>query len=340
MNDGVSRGLKRITVWAWNLSATSGVTRQIRSGRCICVASTSGALAYAAHRHSARALRVGVPVPVRWTWRSHAAEQLLGYRWHSKSGGSSLGTGRLYKPTPQKTRPLQVVFISLVAAAVPAALSMVPLFNMSPGSSCQPTHNPAGTLESMPEAAWPRLKFYWRVVTRMVVLLSILSPLAILYPISCLHRHARSLWLGLLRLSLRWCGPAFTKWAQWVSARGDLLPHDVRAVLETLQNAAPTQSHADIMKTLQQSLSGSVDEVFAHFDMEPAGCGAIAQVHRATLTAEAAAICGISPDQVYLYIHLSACMNLGLRVSCSIVYTDVYAACAMHNALVHCTSCQ
>ena len=311
MNNGIYCGFKRITVWAWTLPATSGVTRQFASGRC----AVSEALAYAAQGHSDRAFRAGIPVSLRWIWRSHAAEWQVGRRWSTGRGGNCeqagiLRNGVLQNRAKQKKFPLQLVFVSLAAAAVPAALLMLPNFPMSPWSGYQPTHRPTATLEPMPEAIWPRLMFSTRVATRMVVLLSILVPLAMLYPISWLHRYARTLWLGLLRLSLRWCGPAFTKWAQWVSARGDLLPHDVRAVLETLQNAAPTQSHADIMHTLQQSLPAPVDEVFARFDMEPAGCGAIAQVHRATLTPEAAALCGISPDQVLLLRLLARVLGL------------------------------
>lgn len=256
MKNGISYGIKCITVLAWHWPAAS-ITRQFAS----------------------------LPRP-----QCAASEAVR------------LSSSALHRLTVQKYSPLRLVFISLAAAGVPAALSMLPVFKLAPCSHCQPIHNPTGTLDFVPAAVWPRLQFYLRVAMRMVVLLSILSPLAILYPVSCLHPRARTLWLGLLQLSLRWCGPAFTKWAQWASARGDLLPPDVRAVLETLQNAAPAQSRADTMRTLQRSLSMPLDEVFAYIDMEPAGCGAIAQVHRAGLTPKAAAMCGVSPDQVTLLL--------------------------------------
>ena len=133
---------------------------------------------------------------------------------------------------------------------------------------------------------------------RTALLLAILAPLLLTYPLANLHRYGRAAWLQLLRHSLKYCGPAWAKWGQWASARPDLLPTDIREVLETLHTAVPPHSAAATRAVLQESLALPLDEVFAHFEWEPIASGAIAQVHRAWLTPEAAALCGASPDEV------------------------------------------
>jgi hypothetical protein len=229
---------------------------------------------------------------VSQTYTAQLSRWLRGFEAQHKASTSPLS---LFKKL--KYRHVQLASSMLAASGVSAVCLALQLCQPTTCSCRQPIQT-AATLDFVPTALWPRLHFYSKVAVRMVVLLSILCPLAVLFPLASLHPYARNAWLGLLRFSLRWCGPAFTKWAQWTSARGDLLPADVRSVLETLQNAAPSQSPADTLRILQRSLPMPVDEVFAHFDMEPVGCGAIAAVHRAVLTPKAAALCGIFPDQV------------------------------------------
>lgn len=291
MNNGISSGIKHFSLWAWSLPVASTVT-QFTFWQPRLQSTVSKALC-AAQRSYSRALRAWLSEPTRCT-RPEQLRRL--YREAGESQEGRLASSALQLFTKQKDSSVQLFFVSLAVAGVPVAFSLQH-FHVTPRSHCQPIDTTAA-LDNVPAVVWPRLRFYSRVTVRMVVLLSIFSPLAFLYPISCLHPRARTVWLGLLRLSLQWCGPAFTKWAQWASARGDLLPPDVRAVLETLQNAAPAESRADTLRTLQRSLSMPIDEVFAYIDLEPAGSGAIAQVHRAELTPKAAAFCGISPDQV------------------------------------------
>jgi hypothetical protein len=306
MINSTSRGIRCISVRAWNSLFDSSIT-QLRSWRRLQFAVAEALLCVAPRNHY-RSLSVRLSRPQVWT-RPKQTVQLGRWFWGAAHAQGGFSKNALWLLTGQKYGKLQLGCLSLAAAGVLAAPWLLPASPLTACSHCQPIH-PTAALDYIPVAVWPRMHFYLRVASRMTALLSILLPLCLLYPISCLHPCARSLWLGLLRTSLRWCGPAFTKWGQWASARGDLLPQDVRAILQTLQNAAPAQSHADTMRTLQQSLPMPVDDVFAYIDPEPAGCGAIAQVHRARLTPGAAAICGISPDQVTLLIlHISICMN-------------------------------
>jgi hypothetical protein len=182
-----------------------------------------------------------------------------------------------------------------VGLVLPLTCAMRPLV---PLPHCQAIHIPVVSLDCVPGGLWRKLQFYASVLLRGAMLFSIVVPLALTYPLSSLHPRVQAIWLSLFQLSLRWCGPAFTKWGQWASARGDLLPHDVRSVLETLQSKAPSQPPKYTIETLHRSLPLPFDEVFESFEMEPIGSGAIAEVHRARLTPAAAAMCGISAEQV------------------------------------------
>eukprot|EP00892_Ulva_mutabilis_P007710 jgi/Ulvmu1/5310/UM022_0104.1 len=133
---------------------------------------------------------------------------------------------------------------------------------------------------------------------RTIVLLSVLVPLLATYPLANLHPVGRRAWLRMLHHSLKYCGPAWAKWGQWASARPDLLPTDVRQVLEMLHTAVPAHSAAATRSVLQKSLPLPFDEVFERFEWEPIASGAIAQVHRAWLKPAAAELCGASPDEV------------------------------------------
>lgn len=320
MNNGIRLSSKYITSWPHHQLATfsSFASRVSQTGAC-----TSGQPAACRTRrrlfwHAAQA-HVGQSSP----WRASAAQicleasasrpqftELVSRFWPGGHGPlgwwqvavrrvqGKFSTSKLWIITQQKCRPLQAVLMSLAAAAgVPTALSVLPLFRPTNYSRCQPI-SPVYAASVVPVAILPRIRFYCRVAVRMVVLMAILAPLVILYPVGCWNSYARATWLNLLWLSLPWCGPAFTKWGQWASARGDLLPSDVREVLETLQNAAPAQPAASIKKTLQNSLPMPIDEAFSSIDWEPCGSGAIATVHRAVLTPEAAALCGFPAGQV------------------------------------------
>jgi aarF domain-containing kinase len=145
-----------------------------------------------------------------------------------------------------------------------------------------------------------------QLVRRAFVLLCIIVPLLGTYPLAGLHTWVRRAWLTCLLHCLRWCGPAFTKWGQWAAGRPDLLPLEIRAVLETLHTAAPMHSPSQTLQALQYALPAPVDELFDELEVETRTSGAISQVHRAVLSARGAEMCGVLRGQVRSRVGVTA----------------------------------
>lgn len=86
-----------------------------------------------------------------------------------------------------------------------------------------------------------------------------------------------------LRLAAAELGTTWIKLAQVLSVRPDILPKDVIAEFQTLQDHVPPMAEADLQAVLLEELGGPIEQVFTHFDPEPLGSASIAQVHRAVL---------------------------------------------------------
>ena len=86
-----------------------------------------------------------------------------------------------------------------------------------------------------------------------------------------------------LRRALEELGPIYVKFGQILSTRQDLLPDDIAAELERLQDKVAPFPGATARRIIEQTMSSSVDEVFAEFDETPLASASIAQVHAATL---------------------------------------------------------
>jgi len=98
------------------------------------------------------------------------------------------------------------------------------------------------------------------------------------------------MWFDLISGSLARCGPAFIKWGQWASTRSDMFPDKLCKALSDLHADAPAHSWDITQKTVETALSipkGKLHDVFDEFDIEPIASGSIAQIHRATLHANA-----------------------------------------------------
>lgn len=98
------------------------------------------------------------------------------------------------------------------------------------------------------------------------------------------HKQTRNLPRAeRLRRCLEELGPVFVKFGQMLSTRRDLLADDIAAELALLQDRVPPFPSQLAVQTIEESLEGSVDELFAEFDTEALASASIAQVHAAVL---------------------------------------------------------
>ena len=88
-------------------------------------------------------------------------------------------------------------------------------------------------------------------------------------------------------------GPAFIKLGQMLSTRSDMLGEQMAADLSRLQDRLPPFPAAEARATIAAELGRPVGELFDSFDDRPVSAASIAQVHFATIAAEAdAALAG------------------------------------------------
>ncbi|MEA1979481.1 MAG: AarF/UbiB family protein [candidate division Zixibacteria bacterium] len=78
-------------------------------------------------------------------------------------------------------------------------------------------------------------------------------------------------------------GPTFVKLAQVLSMRPDLVPSDIMAELQKLQDEVSPFSYEEVRSIIKEELKQELETAFLHIDEQPLAAASIAQVHRATL---------------------------------------------------------
>jgi ubiquinone biosynthesis protein len=78
-------------------------------------------------------------------------------------------------------------------------------------------------------------------------------------------------------------GPTFVKFGQLLSTRPDVVPPDIVAELQRLQDAVTPFPYEDVERVIREELDLSVEQLFTEFEQEPIAAASIGQVHRATL---------------------------------------------------------
>ncbi len=86
-----------------------------------------------------------------------------------------------------------------------------------------------------------------------------------------------------LRYAAEELGPTFVKLAQVLSMRPDIVPLDIAAELQKLQDEVSPFSYEEVRNIIKEELKQELETAFSHIDEQPLAAASIAQVHRATL---------------------------------------------------------
>jgi len=89
-------------------------------------------------------------------------------------------------------------------------------------------------------------------------------------------------------------GGLMIKVGQFLSPRLDVLPPEVTAELEQLQDEVPPVAFAEIRASAEAELGVPLERAYAWFDETPVAAASLGQAHRARLSAEDAAIAGFA----------------------------------------------
>src|SRR5262249_59355160 len=100
-----------------------------------------------------------------------------------------------------------------------------------------------------------------------------------------------------LREMLDELGPTFVKFGQLLSTRPDIVPPDVIAELQKLQDDVRPIPFTEVERVIREELGLTIEQAFLEFDEQPTAAASIGQVHRALLpNGERVAVKGQRPN--------------------------------------------
>lgn len=100
-----------------------------------------------------------------------------------------------------------------------------------------------------------------------------------------------------LRRACEQLGPIFVKFGQLLSTRPDLVPDDIVAELNYLQDSVAPFPNDEFRKIVERALGAPVETIFSDYEHEPLASASVAQVHAATLkNGKAVVIKAIRPN--------------------------------------------
>lgn len=124
----------------------------------------------------------------------------------------------------------------------------------------------------------------WSIVKRVLELLRIFVPLAVLYVWMVLVRqNGLHEWLVLLLKGVEDAGPAFVKAGQWACTRRDIFSNEFRSVFEKLYCEVQVHPYAETIRVIEEDFKRPYGEVFSRIEEGTVGSGSIGQVHVAYL---------------------------------------------------------
>src|SRR3954453_1918377 len=86
-----------------------------------------------------------------------------------------------------------------------------------------------------------------------------------------------------LREMLDELGPTFVKFGQLLSTRPDIVPPDIVAELQKLQDDVRPIPFGDVRRVIEEDLGLTIEQAFLEFDEQPTAAASIGQVHHALL---------------------------------------------------------
>lgn len=86
-----------------------------------------------------------------------------------------------------------------------------------------------------------------------------------------------------LRRACEDLGPIFVKFGQLLSTRPDLVPDDIVAELNHLQDNVAPFAREQFQQIVEQALGAKVENIFASYERDPLASASVAQVHTAVL---------------------------------------------------------